>query len=313
MVDTELSTRGVVDRAASQNRVKSRGWVITFGLLFGLVVALLWSVRLVDSDIGQNVANGLLGQPAEDVELSTTSTSLIFAFVTGLAGTFTACNVAVLSAIAPMVRDGCSRADRVRQVLRPLGWLTLGAVVVASIYGSIGVHLGQNLPQLSTDVVGNGVPVRLIQSIVVFSVIGAMTLYLGLAAIQVVPDPLARLTARWAPTPHVVFGALVGGFLIGRPWPMFNQMFLHAASTHNSWLGAGVFALVALGNLALMAVLLLLLSLSGIPRWLRATPTRVRTAPALALIAGGAFTLIYWGIRVPSKFGYVWFPTMPWK
>ena len=308
-----MSTRVIVDRTAGRDRVEKPGKIIAFGLLFGLIFALLWSVQLVDSDIGQNVASGLLGQPAESVQLSATATSLIFAFVTGLAGTFTACNVAVFSAIVPMVGDGYTRADRVRAAARPLGWLTLGATVVAGTYGAVGVHLDQQLPQLSTDVVGNGVPVRLVQSITTFSVIGAITLYLGLAAIQIVPDPLARLTARWSPTPYVALGALVGGFLIGRPWPMFNQMFVHAAGTHNSWLGAGVFVLVVLGNLALMAVLFLLISLTGAPRWLRATPSRVRTATAFALIAGGAFTIIYWGIRVPSKFGYGWFPTMPWK
>ena len=34
---------------------------------------------------------------------------------------------------------------------------------------------------------------------------------------------------------------------------------------------------------------------------------------ALALLIGGAFTFVYWGVRLPAKLGYGWFPTMPWS
>lgn len=88
----------------------------------------MWSARLVDDDIGVNAANGMLGQNAASANLTGTVAGLVFALVTGLAGTFTACNVAVFSAIAPMLDTGRrSIAGRVRLALTPLGWLSLGA------------------------------------------------------------------------------------------------------------------------------------------------------------------------------------------
>jgi hypothetical protein len=289
-----------------------RAPIIVWSVLIGLAIAVLWSAQLADDDIGLSTANGLLGQDATSATITGTLTGLVFAFVTGLAGTFTACNVAVFSAIAPMVEDRPSVGGRVRQSLRPLGWLTLGAVVVAGVYGAIGALLGSRLPQLSTATVGDGVPVRILQSVTVFGVIGLVLLYLGLAALHVVPDPLGRLTARWAAAPQLVMGVLIGGFLIGRPWPLFHKMFEHAASTHNAFYGAGTFVLVAIGNMLLMGVLFVVLSISRFPQWLRASPTRIATVTAVALLIGGAFTFIYWDIRVPAALGFGWFPKMPW-
>lgn len=290
-----------------------RGLVIGISVLVGLAVAVLWSAQLVDDDIGVNSANGLLGQTASSATITSTVTGLIFAFVTGLAGTFTACNVAVFSAVAPLVESRPSAAGRLRQALRPLGWLSLGAVVVAGLYGAIGALLGSRLPQLSTATVGsNHVPVRLLQSVAVFGVIGLIMLYLGLAALNIVPDPLRRLAARWAPTPQVFMGVLIGGFLIGRPWPLFHKMFEYAASTHNAAIGAAVFALIVVGNMIVMGVLFLVLSFSRFPQWLRAKPNRIMTVTAVALLIGGAYTFFYWAVKAPSHFGIGWFPSVPW-
>lgn len=291
----------------------NRGLVIGVAVLVGLALAVLWSAQLVDDDIGVNTANGLLGQDASAATLTSTVSGLVFAFVTGLAGTFTACNIAVFSAIAPMVGTRPSLAGRIGGSLRPLGWVALGAIVVAGVYGAVGALVGSGLPQLSAATFGaQHTPVRILQSVAVFGFIGLVMVYLGLATLRVVPDPLARLTARWAPTPQVVMGALIGGFLIGRPWPLFHKMFLHAASTHNALFGASAFVLVVIGNLVLLGVLFVLLALSPVPRWLRATATRATTATATALLIGGAFTVFYWAVRVPAKIGFGWFPGVPW-
>jgi hypothetical protein len=314
MTNTERVTEGhlrpTVDPVPAP--APRRGPVIVWSVLIGLAVAVLWSAQLADDDIGLNTANGLLGQDATSATITGTLTGLVFAFVTGLAGTFTACNVAVFSAIAPMVEDRPSVGGRLRQALRPLGWLTVGAVVVAAVYGGIGALLGSSIPQLSTATVGDGVPVRILQSVVVFGVIGLVMLYLGLAALRVVPDPLARLTARWAAAPQLVMGVLIGGFLIGRPWPLFHKMFLDAAASHDALYGAGTFVLVAIGNMLLMGVLFVVLSVSRFPQWLRANPSRIVTVTAAALLIGGAFTFVYWDIRVPAGLGFGWFPKMPW-
>jgi hypothetical protein len=288
------------------------GRTILISGVLGVAIAVLWSAQLVDDDIGQNMANGLLGRNAANADLASTFTGLLFALITGIAGTFTACNVAVFSAIAPMVRDQATLSGRVRLALRPLGWLSAGALVVAGGYGAIGALLGDRIPQLSTRTVGNHFPVRLLQSVGVYGVIGLIMLYLGLAALRVVPDPLGRLSQRWPHAPQLVMGALVGGFLIGRPWGLFHKMFLHAADTHNALYGGAAFVLVTAGNLLLMAVLFLLLAASRFPQWLRTRTSRISTVSAAAWLIGGSFTFVYWVVRLPAYFGYGWFPTMPW-
>ncbi|WP_156056398.1 hypothetical protein [Streptosporangium roseum] len=108
-------------------------------MLAGALIASLWSFRLVDSVIGDNVANTLLGYDAKHTEIGGLIAGTVFAFVSGLAGTFTACNIAAFGAIAPMTNAGGARpagsADtsgrlRIGATLRPIGWLALGMIVV---------------------------------------------------------------------------------------------------------------------------------------------------------------------------------------
>jgi sulfite exporter TauE/SafE len=289
-----------------------RGPLIAFSLLAGLAVAIVWSATLVDDDIGVNTANGLLGHNSVTTSIAGSAAGILFAFTAGLAGTFTACNVAAFSAIAPMMDDAPSVTTRVKLALRPLAWLAVGLFAVAGAYGAIGAVLGQNIPQLSAAMLGNHVPERILQSMIVFSMIGLIFCYLGLAAAGAVPDPLRRMTERFAHTPQLVMGGLIGGFLIGRPYPLFYKMFLYSASTHNPFYGALSFVLVALGNILLMAVVFLALSMTKFQSWLRARPGRIAAFTAAALLIGGAFTFFYWGVRVPAGLGYGWFPTMPW-
>src|SRR5215211_5485269 len=160
--------------------------VVTLSVAAGILLAVLWSYEFVDSVIGDNVANTLLGHDAKKTAIAGTAAGLLFAFVSGLAGTFTACNIAMAAAVGPMsqVSEHGSSSGSLRALLRPVGWLTLGMVTVAAAYGFVGVLLGDRLPQLSTDRVGD-VPVRLIQSSVVFGIIGLALTYLGLAALKV--------------------------------------------------------------------------------------------------------------------------------
>lgn len=303
----------VTRRSRLEGRPVRRVPLIVFSVLAGLAVAVLWSAQLSDNDIGVNAASGMLGHNPLTTNIAGSAAGILFAFVAGMAGTFTACNVAAFSAIAPLMEDAQSVRSRLRLALRPLGWLTVGLIVVAGTYGGIGATLGKSIPQLSTALIGNQVPERVLQSVIVFSVIGLVFIYLGLAAIDVVPDPLRRLTQRFPYTQQLVMGALIGGFLIGRPWPMFFKMFQYAASTHNGFYGALAFILVGLGNVLLMAVLFLVLSASRFQHWLRAKPGRVAKFTASALLIGGAFTFFYWGVRAPAGFGYGWFPHMPWN
>jgi len=74
-------------------------------------------------------------------------------------------------------------------------------------------------------------------------------------------------------------------------------------------------ALTALGNVMLMAVVFLALTTGPglrVQRWLTARPGRLPVVTATALLIGGTFMIVYWGVRQPARFDYGWFPTMPW-
>ncbi|MFG3687170.1 hypothetical protein [Micromonospora sp. NPDC047740] len=278
----------------------------------GVLLAVLWSFELVDKVIGDNVANTVLGHDAKATAITGTAAGLLFAFVSGFAGTFTACNIAMAASVGPMSRASGRHASAapLRSLLRPVGWLALGMITVSAGYGAIGVLLGDRLPQLSTDVVG-GVPVRLIQSSVVFGVIGLALTYLGLAALGLLPDVFAH-----RPVGRVVtMGALVGGFLIGRPYPMFNKLFHWAADTGNPLYGALAFTLQSLGNILLVTLIFAIVVVVSRGRFLRwmADPRRAAVVTGALLVALGIFTVVYWDVRLPARFGIGWFPSMPYN
>jgi hypothetical protein len=300
----------VPELTGDEPRSARRTRLIVPSVAVGLLLAIMWSARLADDDIGVNAASGMLGHDALTSGISNSAAGILFAFTAGVAGTFTACNVAVFGAIGPLVtrRPGA----RVTSVLRPLSWLAAGMIAVAGTYGAIGAAYGNDIPQLSKAVIGGELPVRVLQSIVVFSVIGLALIYLGLAAVGAAPDPLRRVSRRWPYASHFVMGMLIGAFLIGRPYPLFYKMFQYAAASHNALYGALTFILVVLGNALLMAILFLALSATGFQRWLSARPGRARTFTAAALLIAGAFTFAYWGLRVPAQLGYGWFPVVSW-
>jgi hypothetical protein len=308
-----MTATSAVRTPPPQTGSKHSGRIIVFSVLAGLALAVLWSYEFVDSTIGDNVANTLLGHDAKDTAIAGTAAGLLFAFVSGLAGTFTACNIAMAASIGPMSQASRGRpagrsSGAVRAILRPVGYLTAGMVAVSATYGFVGVLLGDRLPQLSTDTVGE-MPVRIIQSSVVFGIIGLALTYLGLAALGTLPDIFAG-----HPTARVVtLGALIGGFLIGRPYPLFNKLFHWAADTGNPWYGAGAFILQSLGNIVIVTAifaLLVAITRGRFLTWLSASPRRAAAVSGALLVALGVFTVVYWDVRVPAIFGYGWFPTM---
>lgn len=301
---------------SSPDRWEARtGRAVGFGLVVGVLLTVVWSYEFVDQIIGHNVASSLLGYDPEAGPATGAVGGAIFAFVVGLAGTFTACNVAAFCAVAPMVAQGQTRAARLKRALVPLGWLAVGMLAVSATYGAVGVLMADQLPQLSTAETAGGMPVRLVQSSVVFGVIGAVLVYMGLAAAGVVPDALGAIRRRFRHVDVVVLGALIGGFLIGRPFGLFREMFADAAAAGDPLYGAATFMLQSLGNVVVLAVVfVLLVSEVGarFRRWLTRAPGRPAVVTAGVLVAAGSFTFLYWVLRVPSIFGYGWFPTAPW-
>src|SRR5689334_21113165 len=119
-----VQTTSVPHPQTSPTAVPSRsartGVVIGLSAVAGVVLAVLWSFELVDSIIGDQVADGLLGYDAKQSAIAGTAAALVFAFVSGLAGTFTACNIAMAASVGPMAQAGgvdASRRGSVRLLL----------------------------------------------------------------------------------------------------------------------------------------------------------------------------------------------------
>ncbi|MBN3933257.1 hypothetical protein IQ279_27265 [Streptomyces verrucosisporus] len=295
---------------------RRRGLVLCVAALFGFALTVVWSHEFVDQTIGANVAGALLGQDAATASLGSFLVGIAFALATGVAGTFTACNVAVFSAMAPMAGQARSRRGRLIRLLGPLGYLAAGSVAVSAAYGVVVALMGTRMPQFQLGSPGaDGFPPVLVQAMVTFGVIGIVLLWLGLASLGLVPDPLARLSERFPNAPLVVMGALIGGFLIGRPYPLFRRLFHDAAESGNVLYGAAAFSLQALGNLVVMGVLLAgitLLAGERLHRWMSARPGRASAVIAAAFIAAGVFMILYWDVRMLARRDLIWFPMAPW-
>ncbi|MFD0635126.1 hypothetical protein [Catenulispora yoronensis] len=288
--------------------------VLLLSLIGGLFLTYGWKASTADDAIGFNTANALLGHDAHRTPIAGVGAGILFAFVTGLAGSFTACNVAVFGAVGPLVGRAASRREKLRAAAAPLGWLALGMIPVSAAYGAVVGIVGTRMPQYSTAP-AKGISPRTAQSMITFGSIGLIMLLLGLAALGLIPDPLAAVSRRFPHAPLILMGALVGAFLIGRPYPLFRDMFRHAAGTHNPFYGALAFSLQSIGNIIAMSVLFLLLSwgLGGrVQRWLAARPGRTAIVTGAAFVTAGMFMLGYWELRVLGRLGYLWFPTAPW-
>ncbi len=286
-------------------------WVIILAAIaVGLLLAILWSPAVADDAIGETIANTILGSTAKTVPLDNALFGIAFAIAAGLGTTFTACNCAVFSCIAPLTRE---KGQANMGVGRLLLWMCIGVIAVTAAYGIIGAIPGSRVPSLSQAVVhlSHNYPVRLLQSTMVFVSLGILLLFWGLVALQIASNPLKRLVQQHPWLVPLFLGAIVGGFTIGRPFPLFHKLFQYSAGTGDPALSALLIALQGLGNIAVMALLFVLLTRGTkgrFERWLRGNPLRARTITAISMIGGGTFLIAYWGLRVPAAFGIGWFP-----
>lgn len=297
-------TTGPIARAAGADRML-RTVVVAGGL--GVLMAILWSPELVDRVIAEGLAGPILGPDLAGAPLVGAGSALVFALVTGTAGMFTACNVAVFSALAPVTAGRGGRAAVVRSVAA----LVAGAVLVGGLYGAVGVHLGDVSAQLSPDRMD-----RLSQAAVVFGLVGAIMLWRGLAHAGFVGNPLAGVFARRPWTEQALLGGLVGLFLVGRPYPPFRHLYAYAAETGDSLLGFATFALQSLGNVVgvvLLYALVLAVTRGRVTSWMNRVPGRAARVAAASFVLVGVFLIVYWVVRLPARAGVMWWPVMPWN
>jgi hypothetical protein len=290
--------------------------IAAISALAGLVLAIVWSFEVADSVLGASIANATLGADAKALPLENASPllGLAFAFAAGLAATFTACNFVVFSCVAPLAAE---KEARRRSLWTLLGWMVIGVVSVTALYGVAGAFFGRSIPILSTATLpigsGDGVPVRLAQASLVFVSLGLCFLIWGLHTLGLIRNPLPFVNAARPWLKPLLIGLMIGGFTVGRPFPLFRKAFEYAADTGNPLLSAGTMAIQGLGNIALMvlALLLLMYGTGGrFERWMQRNPGRLTMLTAISLIVGGTFFVTYWGLRVPSYFGLGWFPHM---
>jgi hypothetical protein len=305
----------MLNRYAASSELRSEATspaiVATVSAGLGALLAVIWSHHFVDTVISGRIASAALGGDATLGPAAGLSDGLVFAFVTGVAGTFTACNICVFSTVAPLAEENVRSG-----MARPLCFLCLGAVVTSALYGFVGVLLAPVLPQLSKGLAFGGVyPARLTQASVVFVLVGLVMILWGLVAIGLFWNPFARIAARLPMAGATAMGVLAGSFMVGRPFPLFRTMFEHAAARGDPLYGAAAFVLQMAGNLLLVVIAVLALaSWRGgyIPWQLHRTPLRAQAFAAAGFLAGGVFLVLYWGLRVPAKFGLGWWPELGW-
>jgi hypothetical protein len=193
--------------------------------------------------------------------------------------------------------------------------MCIGVIAVTVAYGIIGAILGSQVPSLSQAVVhlpiGYSYPLRLLQSTLVFVSLGLVLLFWGLVTLQIASNPFKRLVQQGPWLVSLFLGAIVGCFTVGRPFPLFHKLFQYAAGTGSPALAAVLIALQGLGNIAVMALIFVLLTRGTngrFERWLYGNPLRAKAITALSMIGGGTFLIAYWGLRVPAAFGIGWFP-----
>jgi hypothetical protein len=268
----------------------------------GVVLAWAWSYKLVDDVVAGSVANAILHDNLSSYDISSVTGGLIFAFVSGLAGTFTACNVCVLAAALPLASRSQPTAKTSLLALRPF---LASLLIVASTYGFLGVLIGPSLPQLSESLFGT-MPARLVQAGFVFVLLGVIMLVWGFAVLRTDggTDRPTLTSSIWA---QIALGALVAAFQVGRPFPPFRRMFEAAVEKGDPLYGAAAFGLQALGNVTLVLLIVapfFLWHRGALPRALARHPHWRNIAISVGFLAGGAFMVAYWGVRVPARFGF---------
>jgi cytochrome c biogenesis protein CcdA len=286
----------------------TRGLYALGAVIVGVTIAGFWNYKLVDGFGRDVVAANTIGN-ADVLAKSFTSNGMmfgvIFAAVAGLAATFTACNCVVFAMLPGLACSTDKKASR-KAALRSLGLFTLGVLVVAVAYGIYVGTLGSGVTAF------NARPQRLQQAETVFTVLGVVLIAWSVLEFGFLHRITDRIPAGFrafvsAPTTRAtIMGLMVGFFAVGRPYPIFRDLLLYAASAHNPIYGAVVMSVQGLGQIAVMvAIFLLAIWLFGprLTRWVQQKPNQPSLITAIALMVGGSYFVYYWGIALVYNLG----------
>lgn len=270
-------------------------------VIIAILIAGFWHRGLVDG-FGRDVASSTIGDTRElagQYGERGSGFGIVFAAIAGLAATFTACNCVIFAMLPGMAcsTDGTSGRE---SPWTALGMFTIPVLAITAVYGLYVGFLGP---------VGigyiNQVEVRHAQSFAVFSALGVAMLswgFLELGFLDGLKRRVSQTTREFFSQMSVkamILGTMVGLFTVGRPYPLFRDFLVYAATTKNPAYGALVMMIQGLGQIALMALLfVLLVRVAGKRLAAAATvnPFRFRMISGMALVAGGMYFIYYWGL-----------------
>lgn len=272
-------------------------------IVFAVLVAGFWNYHLVDGFGSNIVAGETIGDTAElagEYESRGGGFGFIFAAIAGLAATFTACNCVVFAMIPGLACSADQSSSGSNTAWKAFGAFTSGVLVMTGIYG---IYVGFLGPE-GVEVI-NRRAVRLGQAQAVFTILGIVMLLWGgleLGYLDAVKNRVSETTRKFLNQTTVkalILGVLVGLFAVGRPFPVFREFLVYAASAQNPLYGAGVMMVQGIGQIAVMALLFFIIikaAGSKLNSVAVRKPYKFRMISGLALIAGGTYFIYYWGL-----------------
>jgi sulfite exporter TauE/SafE len=278
-------------------------------IIVAVLIAGFWNYHLVDGFGKEIVAGNTIGnttQLADDYSSKGNGFGFIFAAIAGLAATFTACNCVVFAMIPGLT---CSVDDQTGQnnPWKAFRSFVYGVLIITGCYGFFIGFLGSDGMQAL-----NERPIRLAQAQAIFTLLGILMLIWGLFEMGF----LDKLKAKFSNTTRsflgqittkaLLLGLLVGAFAVGRPFPVFREFLMYAASAGSPLYGAGVMMIQGIGQIAVMALLFgLIIWLAGskIGSAAQKSPHKFQLVSSIALITGGAYFIYYWGLAFAFDIG----------
>jgi len=282
--------------------VKRRLVYVLVMIILAVLVAGFWHRGLVDG-FGRNIVAGeTIGNTNElagQYDSHGGGFGLIFAAIAGLAATFTACNCVIFAMMPGLACSTDNNTGR-NSAWLALGMFTFPVLAITAVYG---LYIGF-LGPVGIEYI-NQTEVRHAQSFAVFSALGFVMLIWGCLELgfldsvknrvtQTTRDFFSQFTVK-----ATLLGGMVGMFTVGRPYPLFRDFLVYAASTKNPAYGALVMMIQGLGQIAVMVLLFVLLVKLGGRRLSSIAidkPYKFRLISGMALLAGGIYFLYYWGL-----------------